>query len=68
MEPKKYAMVKDNVVYNTCLWNGDVNTWTPPDDGTIMIETDWAAIDDWWDETEQRFYRPIPNNNDLQSE
>lgn len=62
MESKRYAMVKDNVVYNTCLWDGNTNTWQPPDDGTIMIENDWAGIGDWWEEVEQRFYRPIPNN------
>jgi len=64
MEAKRYAIVKDNVVYNTCLWNGDVNTWQPPDDGAIMIENDWAGIGDWWEESESRFYRAIPNNGE----
>ena len=67
MEATRYAMVKDNIVYNVCLWNGDLTTWQPPDDGTIMIANDWAGIGDWWEEAEQRFYRPIPNNEDTQS-
>lgn len=67
MEAKRYAMVKDNLVYNTSLWDGDPNTWMPPNDGTIMIENDYAAIGDWWEEAEQRFYRPIPNNTDLET-
>ncbi len=66
MEPKRYAMVKDNVVYNTCLWNGSLETWQPPDDGTIMIANDWAGIGDWWEESEGIFYRALPNNEEAQ--
>lgn len=62
MEPKRYAMVKDNIVYNVCLWNGDVTTWQPPDDGTLMIPNDWACVGDWWEAEEQTFYRAMPNN------
>jgi hypothetical protein len=29
-----------------------------------MIENDQAGIGDWWEESEQRFYRPIPNNGE----
>ena len=65
MEHKQYAMVKENVVYNTCLWDGSLETWQPPDDGTIMIANDWAGIGDWWEESEGRFYRAIPNNEDV---
>jgi hypothetical protein len=68
MEPKRYAMVKDNVVYNTCLWDGSLETWQPPDDGTLMIANDWAGIGDWWEEAEARFYRAIPNNDDVAQE
>jgi hypothetical protein len=64
MEPKKYCMVKDNLVYNVCMWNGDTNTWKPPDDGTLMIQNDCACIGDWYEQSESRFYRPIPNNNE----
>jgi hypothetical protein len=66
MEPKRYAMVRDNVVYNVCLWNGDVTTWQPPDDGTIMIANDWAGVGDWWEESEQRFYRALPTNDEME--
>lgn len=64
METKRYAMVKDNIVYDTCLWDGSFETWQPPDDGTLMIANDWAGIGDWWEESEGRFYRAIPNNED----
>ena len=63
---KRYAMVKNNIVYNTIVWNGDSNIWQPPDDGTLMIENGTASIGDWWEESEQRFYRPIPNDSDFE--
>jgi hypothetical protein len=28
----RYAMLKAKVVVNICIWNGDNNTWTPPED------------------------------------
>ena len=68
MEPKRYAMVRDNVVYNVCLWNGDVNTWQPPNDGTIMIANDWVGVGDWWEPEEQTFYRALPINTATQNE
>lgn len=64
MEAKRYAMVKDNVVYNVCLWDGNTTTWQPPNDGTIMIENDWVGPGDWYEEIENRFYRALPNNDD----
>lgn len=64
MELKRYAMVKNNVVYNCSLWDGNLETWQPPDDGTIMIQHDRASIGDWWEESEQRFYRPVQNNDE----
>lgn len=36
MENKTYLMIQNNVVVNICLWNGDINTWQPPQD-TIML-------------------------------
>lgn len=64
MNPKRYAMVKDNIVYNICLWDGDLARWQPPNDGTIMIANDLAGPGDWWEESEGQFYRPMPNNED----
>lgn len=66
MTVKRYAMVKDNIVYNITMWDGDTSTWQPPDDGTIMIEHNSVSINDWWEESEQRFYRPIPTAEELE--
>jgi hypothetical protein len=32
-----YAVVKDDVVYNTIEWDGDTDNWAP-DEGFILIE------------------------------
>lgn len=67
MKPTRYAMVKDNVVVNVVLWDGDTAKWQPPTDGTIMIPNEWVGPGDWYEEAEQRFYRAIPNNDDLEN-
>lgn len=45
MENKNYFIVQNNVVTNTVIWNGDPNTWTPPE-GSIQLlaETTPALI------------------------
>lgn len=58
METKRYAVVVNNEVVNVTLWDGDTNTWQPPQ-GALMIQTDSAVIGDWWEEAEGIFYRPI---------
>ncbi len=66
MEAKRYAIVKNNVVVNVCMWDGDIAKWQPPADA-IMIANDWVVPGDWWEESEQRFYRPLPTNTDLEN-
>ena len=66
MEPTRYAMVKDNVVINVVLWDGDLAKWQPPTDGTIMIPNEWVGPGDWYEEAEQRFYRSLPTNDELE--
>lgn len=65
MEPTRYAMVKDNVVINVCMWDGDPTKWQPPAD-VIMIPNEWVGPGDWWEESEQRFYRPLPTNDEME--
>ena len=64
MQAMRYAMVKNNSVYDVCLWDGDLARWQPPNDGTIMIANEWASPGDWYEESEGRFYRPMPNNDE----
>lgn len=43
-------MIKDNVVVNVCVWDGDVNSWQPPSDVIMLpVETTptkvWSLVD-----------------------
>lgn len=48
---KTYLILENNVVVNTCVWDGDVNTWQPPQGVTLLLlqETTptkiWAEVD-----------------------
>ena len=33
-----------NVVDNVCLWDGDVNTWTPPADTLMLVQATTPAM------------------------
>lgn len=40
----RYAMIKDNVVQNVCLWDGDTSTWSPPDDMLVIPAPDYVGV------------------------
>lgn len=31
-------MIQENVVTNVCVWDGDTETWQPPQDATMLVE------------------------------
>ena len=37
-------MIQENVVTNVCVWDGDINTWTPPADATMLIQATTPAM------------------------
>lgn len=37
MTTQNYLMIQENVVTNICLWDGDVNTWQPPLNATMLV-------------------------------
>jgi hypothetical protein len=50
MTIQQYLMVNKstNIVDNICLWDGDTNTWQPPEDILMLVQADiqayiWAA-------------------------
>ena len=45
------------------MYDGNVED-LPLDEGMLAIPNDWVGIGDWWEESEGRFYRAIPNNTD----
>lgn len=44
MTIQNYLVVENNEVTNVCVWDGDVNTWTPPLDATMLVQFTTPAI------------------------
>lgn len=45
MTTENYLMINPaNVVENVCLWDGDVNTWTPPAGYTMEVQATTPAM------------------------
>lgn len=46
MTIQNYLMIptSTNVVENVCVWDGDVNTWQPPVDTLMLVQSDTPAI------------------------
>jgi len=43
MTVQQYFVVESNVVTNSVMWDGDVNTWQPPTNSTMLIRSDTEA-------------------------
>ena len=37
MTTKNYLMIQENVVTNVCVWDGNTQTWQPPQDATMLV-------------------------------
>jgi len=45
MTTQNYLMVNpDNVVDNICVWDGDTNTWKPPEGYTMLVQATTPAM------------------------
>jgi hypothetical protein len=44
MTTQNYLEVQDNVVTNCVLWDGNTQTWTPPSDATMLIQSTTPAV------------------------
>lgn len=44
MTTQNYLVVENNVVTNVCVWDGDTNTWQPPADATMLIQSTTPAM------------------------
>jgi hypothetical protein len=44
MTTQNYLIVENNVVINVCLWDGNVNTWTPPANTTMLVQATTPAL------------------------
>lgn len=45
MTIQQYLMVNQstNTVDNSCIWDGDINTWQPPTDTLMLVQADIQA-------------------------
>ena len=44
MTIQNYLIVENNIVTNVCVWDGDINTWTPPSDATMLVQATTPAM------------------------
>jgi len=44
MTTQNYFVVENNVVTNVVVWDGDVNTWQPPADATMLVGATTPAM------------------------
>jgi hypothetical protein len=44
MTIQSYLEIQNNVVTNVVIWDGDINTWQPPTDATILIQATTTAL------------------------
>jgi hypothetical protein len=44
MTTQNYLVIETNLVTNICIWDGDVNTWQPPTDATMLIQATTQAL------------------------
>lgn len=66
---KKWAIIKNNYVINTILWDGITNYTYPESHDTIIEDKDEiVGIGDWYEAEEETFYRPSKKPKDIPSE
>ena len=44
MTTQNYLIVEAHIVTNNVVWDGDVNTWTPPADSIQLIQATTPAM------------------------
>jgi hypothetical protein len=44
MITQNYLLIENNVITNVCLWDGNTETWTPPSDATMLIQSTTPVI------------------------
>jgi hypothetical protein len=60
----RYAMIRDGVVENVSLWDGDLNRWQPPEGIVCIPAPDEIGIGWSWDG--QNWIAPIVQTTETQ--
>lgn len=61
---QRVAIIENNIVINVVVCEA-IEDLPKTDNNYVYIVNDWVGPGDWWEETEARFYRAIPNNDDV---
>lgn len=48
---QNYLIVENNVVVNLITWDGNTQTWTPPADATMLVQSTTSAMVWQWNQT-----------------
>ena len=46
MTTQNYLMVQNNIVTNIVVWDGNAQTWMPPSDATMLVQTT-TSVTNW---------------------
>lgn len=60
----RYAMIRNNIIENISLWNGDTFTWQPPEDILCIPAPDHVGIG--WRYIDEQWLEPIIFNEPIQ--
>jgi hypothetical protein len=60
----RYAIVKDNIIENICLWCGDEDVWAPPVD-VVMVNIENINCDIGWLLIDDQFVPPEQDNDEV---
>lgn len=61
MSVTRYASIKNNVVVNISLWDGDISVWQPPNDELCIPAPDHVGMG--WRYEQGIWLMPVPNQN-----
>ena len=64
MQAIRYAMIKDGVVVNVSLWDGDTFKWQPPEGVLCVPAPDHVGIG--WGYVNDEWHAPIVSNEQAQ--
>lgn len=45
---QNYLMIQNNIVTNVCVWDGNTESWTPPADSIMLIQSTTPAMNWFW--------------------
>jgi hypothetical protein len=54
----RYAMIKDGIVQNISLWDGDTTRWQPPEDMLVIPAPDHIGMG--WSYDGENWSEPVP--------